>query len=191
MAVKKSILRASVQNTFLLRNIIKKVLAALKKIHYFNITVTLATDLEEILLSISWMVFQKVNNKSSEVGKKENEKRELPNFREASRDNYLIRYFLNYWPNYCQLLTFSNNIFVYLNIFQRQLSISIISFLVFELGPHVIPFYTTKFYFGVHTTIAEKLFLIRESLLQLFQKCEPQNRIQNFKVQNQMGDFSI
>lgn len=82
------------------RNIIKKV-AALKE-NYFNISVTLVTDLEEILLSISRMVFQKVNKKSSEVCKKQNEKRELSNFREASGDNYKA---------FSQLLThiFSNN----------------------------------------------------------------------------------
>ena len=40
------------------RNIIKKV-AALRE-NYLNISVTLVTDLEEILLSISRMVFQKV-----------------------------------------------------------------------------------------------------------------------------------
>ena len=56
------------------RNIIKKV-AALRE-NYLNISVTLVTDLEEILLSISRMVFQKVNKKSSEVCKKQNEKRE-------------------------------------------------------------------------------------------------------------------
>ena len=57
------------------RNIIKKV-AALRE-NYLNISVTLVTDLEEILLSISRMVFQKVNKKSSEVCKKQNEKREI------------------------------------------------------------------------------------------------------------------
>lgn len=78
---------------FLQRNIIKKGLAALKKkkSHYFIITVTLPNNLKEILLSTSKMVFQKVSNKSSKVGKKQNEERELSNFREELKNNYLTR----------------------------------------------------------------------------------------------------
>ena len=48
----------------------------------------------------------------------------------------------------------------------------------------MIQFYTIRFHSGVQTTIAEKLFLIRESLSWLFQKCEPQieYKIQKYKI---------
>lgn len=54
------------------------------------------TDIEEILHLPPKMVFWNVSNKSSEVGKRQNEKQELSNFRKELRNNYLIRHFLNY-----------------------------------------------------------------------------------------------
>lgn len=113
---------------------IKKGLASLKKkSHYFNITVTLPNNLKEILLSTSKMVFQKVSNKSSKVGKNQNEERELSNFKEGLRSNHLIRHFSLLLP-----YPFSKNIFVYSNIFQKQLSISIIYSSSLNLEAHMI-----------------------------------------------------
>lgn len=108
LAGKKSILRASIKILFFpQKNIIKKGLGRFFKFHYFNITVTLSIDLKEILPSTSKIVFWKVSNKSSEVGKKQNEEKELSNFREWLRNNYLIKHFFNYGPTH----------FVYSNIF--------------------------------------------------------------------------
>lgn len=91
------------------------------------------TDIEEILLLPPKMVFWNVSNKSSEVGKRQNEKQELSNFRKELRNNYLIR---------SQLLThtFSNNIFVYSNdIFPKANVISMIFFpSSLDSGPYMI-----------------------------------------------------
>lgn len=99
LAGKKSVPRASVQNTFSSAEYNEDRLSSIKKKFIISIiTVTLSTDLEEILHSTSKMVFQKVSNKSSEVGKKCKMRKELSNFREELQNNYLKRHFLNYGP---------------------------------------------------------------------------------------------
>lgn len=124
MAGKKSILRISVQNTSS-EKYNQESSSIKRKLFQYQCHIGWLLILKKFCSQFPEWYFKKSIRKSSEVCKKQNEKRELSNFREGSGDNYKA---------FSQLLThiFSNNTFVYSNIFQRQLSISIILLLVLE-----------------------------------------------------------